>query len=224
MQTSDLIIFLILLGCMAAYVPVFLCLFFTAVLGFVLFTDLPLLMLAQTLFRSMDNFALVVVLFFILCGNIMTTGSIVDRLIKFANVLVSWLPGGLGMAGVIGLRHVRRHLRLHRGDRGGPGRVHDPGPDQRNGYPEQYAVGVMTTSGNLGIIIPPSISMILWCMISSVSLEGLFLTGYPAGHPDHRSDLHLLPTSSSATDTKSCACPSRRQASSGPASRTASGP
>ena len=92
MQTSDLIILLILLGCMAAYVPVFLCLFFTAVLGFLLFTDLPLLMLAQSLFRSMDNFALVVVLFFILCGNIMTTGSIVERLIRFATLLVSLLP------------------------------------------------------------------------------------------------------------------------------------
>jgi len=101
METSDVIILCILLGCMATYIPVFMCLFFTAVLGFVIFTDLPLLLLAQTLFRSMDNFALVVVLFFILCGNIMTAGSIVEKLIKAANTMVSWLPGGLGMAGVI---------------------------------------------------------------------------------------------------------------------------
>ncbi|RPH86305.1 MAG: TRAP transporter large permease subunit, partial [Desulfobacteraceae bacterium] len=101
MQSSYLIITLVLLGCMAATVPVFMCLFFTAVVGFMLFTDLPLLVLAQTLFRSMDNFALVVVLYFILCGNIMTAGSIVHKLIKFANVLVSWLPGGLGMAGIM---------------------------------------------------------------------------------------------------------------------------
>ena len=52
-------------------------------------------------FAVMDNFALVVVLFFILCGNIMTAGSIVEKLIKVANALVSWLPGGLGMAGVL---------------------------------------------------------------------------------------------------------------------------
>ena len=69
--------------------------------GFVFFTDLPVLLLVQTLLKSLDNFALVVALFFILCGNIMTAGSIVDRLIKFANALVSWLPGGLGMAGVL---------------------------------------------------------------------------------------------------------------------------
>ena len=63
--------------------------------------DLPILLLAQSLFRSMDKFALVVVLYFILCGNIMTSGKIVDKLIRVANVMVSWLPGGLGMAGVI---------------------------------------------------------------------------------------------------------------------------
>ncbi|MGD9300022.1 MAG: TRAP transporter large permease subunit, partial [Desulfobacterales bacterium] len=87
METSHVVIMLILLGCMATYIPVFMCLFFTAVLGFLIFTDLPILLLAQTLFRSMDNFALVVVLFFILCGNIMTAGSIVQKLINVANSL-----------------------------------------------------------------------------------------------------------------------------------------
>ena len=180
MESSDVIILLILLGCMAANIPVFLCLFFTSVLGFLLFTDLPIQLLAQTLFRSMDNFALVVVLFFILCGNIMTAGSIVEKLIKVANTLVSWLPGGLGMAGVLacGLfgaisgSTVATVVAL-----GGfmiPALI-------ENGYPERYAVGVMTTSPNLGVIIPPSISMILYSMISNVSLKGLFATGFLPG-------------------------------------------
>ena len=180
MEMSHLIILSILLGTMAAYVPVFMCLFFTAVLGFIFFTDLPLLLLAQSLFRSMDNFALVVVLFFILCGNIMTAGSIVEKLIKVANALVSWLPGGLGMAGVLacGLfgaisgSTVATVVAL-----GGfmiPALLD-------NGYPEQYTLGLMTTSPNLGVIIPPSIGMILYSMISNVSLEGLFLTGFLPG-------------------------------------------
>jgi len=180
MESSHIIILLILLGCMASYVPVFMCLFFTAVLGFVFFTDLPLMLLAQSLFRSMDNFALVVVLFFILCGNIMTAGSIVEKLIKVANVLVSWLPGGLGMAGVLacGLfgaisgSTVATVVAL-----GGfmiPALID-------NGYPQKYTIGLMTTSPNLGVIIPPSISMILYSMISNVSLEGLFLTGFLPG-------------------------------------------
>ena len=180
METSHVIIMLILLGCMATYVPVFMCLFFTAVLGFVFFTDLPVLLLAQTLFRSMDNFALVVVLFFILCGNIMTAGSIVEKLIKVANSVVSWLPGGLGMAGVLacGLfgaisgSTVATVVAL-----GGfmiPALID-------NGYPQKYTLGLMTTSPNLGVIIPPSIGMILYSMISNVSLEGLFLTGFLPG-------------------------------------------
>jgi tripartite ATP-independent transporter DctM subunit len=180
MELSHLIIVLILLGCMATYIPVFMCLFFTSVLGIVFFTDLPVLLLAQSLFRSMDNFALVVVLFFILCGNIMTAGSMVEKLIKVANVLVSWLPGGLGMAGVLacGLfgaisgSTVATVVAL-----GGfmiPALI-------KNGYPEKYTLGLMTTSPNLGVIIPPSIGMILYSMISNVSLEGLFLTGFLPG-------------------------------------------
>ncbi|HKI48086.1 MAG TPA: TRAP transporter large permease, partial [Desulfobacteria bacterium] len=180
MELSYFVILLVLLGCMAATVPVFMCLFFTSVMGFVLFTDLPVLLLAQSLFRSMDKFALVVVLYFILCGNIMTAGTIVDKLIKVANVLVSWLPGGLGMAGVIacGLfgaisgSTVATVVAL-----GGfmiPALL-------ENGYQEKYTLGLMTTSPNLGVIIPPSIGMILYCMISNVSLEGLFLTGFVPG-------------------------------------------
>lgn len=180
MQTNDWIIIFILLGTMATYIPVFQCLFFTAVLGFLFFTDVPILILIQSLFRSMDNFSLVVVLFFILCGNVMTAGSIVEKLIKVANVLVGWMPGGLGMAGVLACgmfgaisgSTVATVVAL-----GGfmiPALL-------ANGYPEKYSIGVMVTSPNLGIIIPPSISMILYSMISNVSLEGLFLTGFIPG-------------------------------------------
>jgi C4-dicarboxylate transporter DctM subunit len=180
METSHVVIMLILLGCMATYIPVFMCLFFTAVLGFVIFTDLPVLLLAQTLFRSMDNFALVVVLFFILCGNIMTAGTIVEKLINVANSVVSWLPGGLGMAGVLacGLfgaisgSTVATVVAL--------GGFMIPAL-MDNGYPQKYTLGLMTTSPNLGVIIPPSIGMILYSMISNVSLEGLFATGFLPG-------------------------------------------
>jgi tripartite ATP-independent transporter DctM subunit len=180
MESSHVIIILILLGCMATYIPVFMSLFFTAVLGFLLFTDLPLMLLAQTLFRSMDNFALVVVLFFILCGNIMTTGTIVEKLIKMANALVSWLPGGLGMAGVIACALFGAISGSTVATVVALGGFMIPALIEK-GYPKDYTVGLMTTSGNLGVIIPPSISMILYCMISNVSLEGLFLTGYIPG-------------------------------------------
>ena len=171
---------LILLGCMAAMVPVFMCLFFTAVLGFLLFTDLPILLLAQSIFRSMDNFALVVVLYFILCGNIMTAGSIVDKLMKVANVVVSWLPGGLGMAGILGCGLFGAISGSTVATVVAMGGFMIPALLE-NGYQEKYTIGVMTTAPNLGVIIPPSIGMILYSMISNVSLEGLFLTGFLPG-------------------------------------------
>ena len=181
MDTSVIIILLLLMGAMAAYVPVYMCLFFTGILGFVFFApDTQTLMLVQSFFKSMDNFALVVVLFFILCGNIMTAGTIVEKLIKMVNTLVSWLPGGLGMAGCLGCglfgaisgSTVATVVAL-----GGfmiPALI-------KNGYSEKYSVGLMTTAPNLGIIIPPSISMILYAMITNVSLQGLFLTGFIPG-------------------------------------------
>ncbi len=180
METSSIVIMLVLLGSMATVVPVFMCLFFTAVAGFVLFTDLPVLMLAQTMFRSMDNFSLVVVLFFILCGNIMTSGSIVDKLIKVANVFVGALPGGLGMAGVLACGLFGAISGSTVATVVAIGGFMIPALLE-NGYDESYAIGIMTTAPNLGVIIPPSISMILYCMISNVSLEGLFLTGFLPG-------------------------------------------
>ncbi len=171
---------LLLLGMMAAYVPVFMCLFFTAVICILMFTNIPMMLLVQTVFRSLDNFSLVVVLFFILCGNIMTAGTIVEKLIKFANVLVSWLPGGLGMAGIIACAMFGAISGSTVATVVALGGFMIPALMQ-NGYPESYSIGVMTTAGNLGVIIPPSIGMILFSMISNCSLEALFLTGFLPG-------------------------------------------
>lgn len=180
MYTTDLIILLILLGCMASYLPVFMCLFFTASAGFVFFSSMPVQLVVQTLYRSLDNFALVVVLFFILCGNIMTSGSIVEKLIKVANALVSWLPGGLGMAGLIACGLFGAISGSTVATVVAIGGFMIPALIQ-NGYDEKYTLGLMATSPNLGVIIPPSIGMILYSMISNVSLEGLFLTGFLPG-------------------------------------------
>jgi len=180
MGSSELIILSILLGCMAAYIPVAMSLFFTAAAGFLLFADLPVLLLVQTLFKSLDNFALVVVLFFILCGNIMTAGSIVSKLIRVADVLVGWLPGGLGMAGVVACGLFGAISGSTVATVVAIGGFMVPAL-MEHGYDESYTVGLMATSPNLGVIIPPSIGMILYSMISNVSLEALFLTGFVPG-------------------------------------------
>lgn len=180
MEPQYLLILVVLLGAMALTVPVYLCLFFTALAGFALFTDIPLIFLVQTLFRSMDNFALIVVLFFILCGNIMTSGSIVHKLIRFANVTVGWLPGGLAMAGVMACAMFGAISGSTVATVVAIGGFMIPALIENN-YEESFTLGVMTTAPNLGIIIPPSITMILYSMVSSCSLEGLFLTGFVPG-------------------------------------------
>jgi len=180
METSTIIILLILIGGLATTVPVFMALFFTGALGLVLYTDLPLMLLAQTLFRSMDNFALVVVLFFILCGNIMTSGSIVDKLIKVANVVVGFLPGGLAMAGVLACGLFGAISGSTVATVVAIGGFMIPALID-NHYDERFTLGIMSSSPILGVVIPPSISMILYSMISTVSLEALFLTGFIPG-------------------------------------------
>lgn len=180
MELNYLIILFLLLGMMATTVPVFMALFFTGTIGLVFMLGIDAQIVIEVLYRSMDKFALVVVLFFVLCGNIMTTGTIVQKLIKTANALVGFLPGGLAMAGVLACGFfgaisgstVATVIAI-----GGfmiPALVD-------NGYGEKFSVGIMTTAPNLGIIIPPSIAMILYSMVSNDSVEALFLTGFIPG-------------------------------------------
>ncbi|MDY6847763.1 MAG: TRAP transporter large permease [Geoalkalibacter sp.] len=180
MESSYLIIGALLLGLLGATVPVFMALFFTGMIGLVWVVGIDPQIVIEVLYRSMDKFALVVVLFFVLCGNIMTTGSIVEKLIKAANCLVGWLPGGLAMAGILACGFfgaisgstVATVVAI-----GGfmiPALV-------KNGYDERFSVGVMTTAPILGVIIPPSIAMILYAMVSNDALESLFLTGFVPG-------------------------------------------
>ena len=167
-----------------------------------------MLVLAQSLFRSMDKFALVVVLFFILCGNIMTAGTMVNRLIRVANALVSWLPGGLGMAGVIGCGLFAAISGSTVATVVALGSFMIPAL-MENGYQEKYTLGLMTTSPNLGVIIPPSIGMILYSMISNVSLKGIFATGFVPGVLIKSSEFACIPIFSTVNGRTTPVCPYR---------------
>ncbi len=169
-----------LLGLLATTVPVFMALFFTGTVGLVFMLGIDAQIVIEVLYRSMDKFALVVVLFFILCGNIMTTGSIVHKLIKTANVMVGFLPGGLAMAGVLACGFFGAISGSTVATVVAIGGFMIPALIE-NGYDEKFSVGIMTTSPNLGIIIPPSIAMILYAMVSNDQIEALFLTGFIPG-------------------------------------------
>jgi tripartite ATP-independent transporter DctM subunit len=180
METNSLIILALLLGLMATTVPVFMSLFITGAVGLVFMLGIDPQIVIEVLYRSMDKFALIVVLFFILCGNIMTTGTIVHKLIKTANALVGFLPGGLAMAGVLACGFFGAISGSTVATVVAIGGFMIPALIE-NGYDEDFSVGIMTTAPNLGIIIPPSISMILYAMVSNDALEALFLTGFIPG-------------------------------------------
>ncbi len=165
---------------MAATVPVFMALFFAGLAGLMWGAGIDPQIVIEVLYRSMDKFALVVVLFFVLCGNIMTTGSIVKKLINTANVLVGWLPGGLAMAGILACGFFGAISGSTVATMVAIGGVMIPALVE-NGYDRKFSIGAMTTAPILGIIIPPSISMILYAMVTNDSIEALFLTGYVPG-------------------------------------------
>ncbi|MBE0502289.1 MAG: TRAP transporter large permease subunit, partial [Desulfuromonadales bacterium] len=170
----------VLLGALASTVPVFMALFFTGMIGLVWLLGIDAQIVIEVLYRSMDKFALVVVLFFVLCGNIMTTGSIVQKLIRTANALVGTLPGGLAMAGVLACGFFGAISGSTVATVVAIGGFMIPALIE-NGYDEKFSVGIMTTAPILGVIIPPSIAMILYSMVSNDPLEQLFLTGFIPG-------------------------------------------
>jgi C4-dicarboxylate transporter DctM subunit len=180
MDNAQLLILALLLGSMAATVPVFMALFFTGIAGLTLVVGLNPEIAIEILYRSMDKFALIVVLFFVLCGNIMTTGSIVKKLIKTADVMVGFLPGGLAMAGILACGFFGAISGSTVATVVAIGGFMIPALMEHN-YDEKFSIGVMSTAPILGVIIPPSIAMILYAMISTDSLEALFLTGFIPG-------------------------------------------
>ena len=180
MDNSYLLIFALLLGFLASTVPVFMALFFTGTIGLVYLIGIDPQIVIEVLYRSMDKFALVVVMFFVLCGNIMTTGSIVKKLIKTANVVVGFLPGGLAMSGVLACGFFGAISGSTVATVVAIGGFMIPALIE-NDYDDQFSVGIMTTAPILGVIIPPSIAMILYAMVSNDQLEALFLTGFLPG-------------------------------------------
>jgi tripartite ATP-independent transporter DctM subunit len=180
MSSNYLIVIALLIGSLASTIPVFMALFFTGMVGLVWIAGIDPQIGIEVLYRSMDKFALIVVLFFVLCGNIMTTGSIVAKLIKTANAMVGFLPGGLAMAGVLACGFFGAISGSTVATVVAIGGFMIPAMLKEN-YDEKFTLGIMTTAPILGVVIPPSISMILYAMVSNDPLEALFLTGFIPG-------------------------------------------
>lgn len=144
------------------------------------FTSTPLYIITQQLFTALDNFVLLAIPFFILAGAIMTRGGIARKLINFVNALVGWFPGGLAMAGILACIFFAAISGSSTATVVAIGSIMIPALKEA-GYGEKFRLGLITVSGSLGIVIPPSIPMILYCLVMNVSVSKMFMAGIIPG-------------------------------------------
>lgn len=175
-----ILILLCLLGLLFLRIPVYISLFATGIIGIVVFTDLELTFVAQTLVKKLENFSLLCIPFFLLLGSVMVEGSSAGRLINLARKLVCWLPGGLAITsvfsstlfGAISGSSVSTVVTI--------GGVMFPFMKEQN-YPHRFSVGLVTGSAILGMIVPPSIVMIICALTAGQSVVRVFAAGYLPG-------------------------------------------
>lgn len=138
------------------------------------------IILLQQMFKSYNAFILLAVPFFLLAANLMNAAGITDRLIRLARALVGHLPGGLGHVNVIVSMFFAGISGSSTADAAGIGSLLIP-QMKKEGFNAPFAVAVTACSAVMGVIIPPSILMVVWGGLMSVSIGGLFLAGVVPG-------------------------------------------
>lgn len=143
-------------------------------------TDLPLILLAQQIMVGADNYSLVAIPFFMLAAEIMAAGGITRRIIAALMALIGWVRGGLAMANVGASAAMASFSGSAVADASMVGSVMIPSMKDR-GYPAPTAAAVTASSSVLGVIIPPSIPMIVLGFITGTSVLDMFLGGVLPG-------------------------------------------
>ena len=174
---------ILLLGSLSIFLllgmPVFVAIGLSSVL-YIIYIDLPPLMAIQLMFNGIDNFVLLAVPFFILAGNLMNAAKITDRVFTFANNLVGHIRGGIGHVNIVASIIFSGMSGTATADAGGLGTV-ELKAMKDGGYDLPFSVGVTAGSSTLGPIIPPSLPMIVYGAIASVSVGKLFVAGIIPG-------------------------------------------
>ena len=161
-------------------VPIFAVLLAPVLIALVTTTSTPPMLVVQRVFSGLDKFPLMAIPFFILAGTIMAKGGLSQRLIRLANALVAPLPGGLSMTTVTSAMFFSAISGSSPATVIAIGKIMLPAME-RDGYSRPFSVGLLMSAGSLGIIIPPSIFMIVYGAVTGVSIGALFLAGFGAG-------------------------------------------
>ena len=132
--------------------------------------------LIDRMFQSYNSFILLAVPFFLLAANLMNSGKITDRMIELAKVMTGWLPGGLGHVNVVVSLLFAGISGSSTADAAGCGKILIPAM-KREGFDARFAVAITACSSVMGVIIPPSILMVVWGGVMQISVGALFLAG-----------------------------------------------
>jgi C4-dicarboxylate transporter DctM subunit len=161
-------------------IPIAVSLGLSSVLTILLFANDSISSLAEKIFHTMYLYTLMAIPFFILASTFLTTGGVARRLIRFATDCVGWLPGGLAIASVFACMMFAAVSGSSPATVVAIGSIVIAGMVQQ-GYPLNFAAGVICNAGTLGILIPPSIVMVVYCAATEVSVGRLFMAGVVPG-------------------------------------------
>ncbi|MEM5475673.1 TRAP transporter large permease [Pacificibacter sp. AS14] len=128
------------------------------------------------MFQSYNSFILLAVPFFLLAANLMNSGKVTDKLIELSRVLTGWMPGGLGHVNVAVSMLFAGISGSSTADAAGCGKILIPAMI-KEGYDRRFAIAITACSSVMGVIIPPSILMIVWGGVMQTSVGALFLAG-----------------------------------------------
>ena len=174
---SIFLLFLFIILLMFIGVPIAISLGLSSMLFLLLYSDASLASIAQTLFSAFEgHYTLLAIPFFILASTFMSTGGVAKRIIRFAIATVGWFKGGLAMASVLACM-VFAAL-----SGSSPATVVAVGSIVitamvRAGYKKEFAAGIICNAGTLGILIPPSLVMVVYAAATDVSVGRMFLGG-----------------------------------------------
>ncbi|MCM8733192.1 TRAP transporter large permease subunit [Azospirillum sp. A1-3] len=179
------IIFGLLLTLMLTGMPISISLGLTVLTFLFTMTDVPIAAVALKLFTGIEKFEIMAIPFFILAGNFLTHGGVARRMINFATSMVGHWHGGLGLAGVLACALFAAVSGSSPATVVAIGSIILPAMVNQ-GFPKNFGAGIVTTSGALGILIPPSIVMVMYCVATTghpqaPSIGQMFLAGVVPG-------------------------------------------
>ena len=175
------LLFGMVVGLLLIGVPIAVSLGLSSILFLLVFSDTSLASIAQSFYQAMaGHYTLLAIPFFILASSFMSTGGVARRIIRFSIALVGHLPGGLAIAGVVACMMFAALSGSSPATVVAIGSIVIAGMRQV-GYSKDFAAGVICNAGTLGILIPPSIVMVVYASATDVSVGRMFLAGVIPG-------------------------------------------